>query len=150
MSSATRTPALWFLNRAAAGITAAAITGVVGALTIVIPGMFDPSAILGGFRDVLSGIVLSITYGAWFGTLFGGLPGILVMCLSPARAQPWRSLPIVVIGTVLGFLATLALAYAQPRYNAMSSAPLGFLLYAGPPTIGGLMAAWLWGRARSR
>ncbi len=50
--------------------------------------------------DLLSTMLIA----AFYGLILGTLPGIAALTLTPAKMRPWRSLPALVLGTLLGFV----------------------------------------------
>jgi hypothetical protein len=82
--------AFWFLNRAAAGVVAAALSGAcVGA--VVFCYVLATSKGSGPGADFLGGLIYTIYFFTLCGTVMGAAPGVIVMCFSRAKMAPWRS-----------------------------------------------------------
>jgi hypothetical protein len=130
------------LNCLAAGLVAAVLASALGGVAIGTEGFFT-----GAYPAGIVNAVAAVLWYAYCGVLFGGvfavIPGALIMSFSPARRAPWHALLFVVAGTVVGFLAV-----SLPLANR--AAPNGLfawlMLLSVGPTVGGILAAWLWGR----
>jgi len=128
---------VWFLNRAAAGIVTAALTGAFAGLVLfcyvqITGGPPGPGA------DITGGFVWIMTLATIGGTILGSPSGILVMCLSRAKKAPWRSIPILLIGTTLG-VVILGLPWGLLPGTTLFDIILKIMIVAGP-TLGGLLA----------
>jgi hypothetical protein len=127
-----------FLNRAAAGIATAGLTGTVAGVLISLyavlsAGPTGPNADLRDSSETM--IVMSTVYGAILGAPFG----ILVVCLSRAKAAPWRSLPTLLAGTSIG-IVVLGLPWALLPF-ANDNPIIIYVMFIAGPTIGGIVAA---------
>jgi hypothetical protein len=125
-----------FLKRAAAGIATAGLTGTFAAIIIRFYGL-STGAPTGPSFDGETLIALATIYGA----IIGGPFGIIVFCLSRAKASPWRAFPIVLTGTSLG-IAVLGLPWALLQETTARENILVPMCIAGP-IIGGLVATAL-------
>lgn len=83
--------------------------------------------------------------GALFWTLpgavvLGFVPGIVALTLTPVRAHPWRALPMLIAGAMIGFVAWLCLATTlHMQYGATEIATV----FAIPTAAGMLTALFL-------
>jgi len=66
--------------------------------------------------------------------VLGMLPGYAALTLTPARIHPWRSLLVLVPGTLLGFIAWLV-------WQTYARIPFGLLTLFLLPSITGLIVA---------
>jgi pantothenate kinase type III len=136
----------------AAGLVIAALTGVAGALALIALTYLGQKPSLA--IDVGSAITFVAVAGLVYGLGLGAVPGMLVMSLSWARARPWHALPYVLIGTIAGVIVSELLAL-HTSFGSSTETIAGveaLFVFAIPPTIGGIIAAWLWSRyfCRSR
>lgn len=74
-----------------------------------------------------------------FGAVLGAPSGILVMCLSRAKAAPWRSLPTLLIGTSIG-IVFFGMSWALLPLSVVQNTIQNVMCILGP-TIGGIVAA---------
>lgn len=139
------------LNCVVAGTTAAAATGAVVGLALTLPSLFMAS-FTGGLVARIAWPLMGLTYGATYGAILGALPGALVMWFSPARQRPWKALPYLLIGTIPGVFASLFAArfVVLPEDNIIAVNLVPVVMFALGPTLGGIIAAWLWGRVNTR
>lgn len=82
----------------------------------------------------------------YFGTMFaaasvilGTLPGFAVLCLTNARFRPWRSLPVVLLGALIGFTVTVLPLWNWPGASTATTL-VDVATFAGP-TLGGVIAS---------
>jgi hypothetical protein len=125
-------PVWWYLNRVAAGVLVAAITGASIGLA-----MCAFSAPYNGVR--LENFVLYAYIGLIFGAALGGIPGIAVMFFTRACAHPWQTMPIILTGTVVGGVVVgVPLLLAGQFVVPMPSVGLAFIVLF--PAVGGIVA----------
>jgi hypothetical protein len=55
-------------------------------------------------QSAVSTFGLVVGVAVLVGAIVGTTPSILVICVSPAKSAPWRSLPFLVAGATLGFI----------------------------------------------
>ncbi|HVA29565.1 MAG TPA: hypothetical protein VNF68_15390 [Candidatus Baltobacteraceae bacterium] len=123
-------------NRVFAGITIAILTG---ALAVSIVSANSVATIGAGVDGWFLRAVWGAGAGAFYGAILGGVPGIAVMTLSRAKNAPWRSAPLVLLGTTAGLLvAFFATDALQPLANRFY---LILTFVIGGPTIGGIIAS---------
>ncbi len=65
------------------------------------------------------------------------MPGIVAVTLTPARKEPWRALPVLVFGTLLGFAIWLSVV---TRFSLQGDVKSLFFLFLFP-TLTGLATA---------
>ena len=132
------TKAFWFLNRAAAGVVAAALTGAcVG--VVVFCYVQATSKGSGPGADYLGGLTYTIYFFALYGTVLGAAPGVIIMCFSRAKMAPWRSLVFLLPGTTAG-IVILSLPWGLLPGTNTTSIIMGLMWVAGF-TIGGFITA---------
>jgi hypothetical protein len=129
---------LWFLNRAAAGVIAATLTGAcVGVvLSCYVLATANGS---GPGEDLLRGLRYAMSIGVVFGIVLDTAPGVIVMCLSRAKIAPWRSLVFLLPGTTIGIII-LTLPWALLPGSNTTSTIMG-VMWIGGFAIGGFAAA---------
>ncbi|HEY3675177.1 MAG TPA: hypothetical protein VGK84_04230 [Candidatus Tumulicola sp.] len=132
--------ALWFLNRIIAAASGAVAVGILAALILTVIDLLtcgqgcskifsDPS----GTRcltyastcwSFFGTLVFNLAVVPWFSAALGLLPGILALTITPARTHPWRSLPLLVLGTLIGFVLSVALVviFIPNRWSLVSLA----------------------------
>ncbi len=127
-----------FLNRAAAGIVTAWLTGTFAgvALTCYVLLTGGPP---GPGADLLGGSIWIVGMASIVGALLGAPSGILIMCLSRAKAAPWRAVPTLLLGTTIG-IVTLGLPWELLPGTDVTASILDVMCIAGP-TLGGVVAA---------
>lgn len=127
-----------FLKRAAAGIVTAALTGTVAGVVISLYALTGccPS---GPGANQSGDSMMFIAMSTFFGGILGAPFGILVMCLSRAKAAPWDALPRLLFGTSIG-IVILGLPWALLPGTTINSTILDVMCIVGP-TIGGIVAA---------
>jgi len=128
-----------FLNRALAGIVAAATTGAMAALFLAACTFLMPGTRFGPGADPIGGTLWMVEWGVIVGTILGAIPGILVVSLTRARERPWASLPILLLGTSLGVIL-FGLPLGLLKGTDASSILLVVACVAGP-TLGGIIAS---------
>ena len=132
----------WFLNRGAAGITTAAGTGIV---VLFASSIYDLLTSSDARASLVSTPAIAYAYlaliGALYGIMFGSIPGVIVMCFSRARFDPWRATPILLLGTILGGSAALAIAKIIAQYSTIDGTPF-FVLITVCATVGGGIASF--------
>jgi hypothetical protein len=126
------------LNCAAAGIAAATLTGGLAGAALWCAGLVTDDA--GGAS--LAGLLWLVAMGSVFGAIGGTPSGVLVMCLSRAKEAPWRSLPVLLLGTTVGFVVLgLPLQLPLELFQRVSAPSwLGPAMWLIGPTIGGIVA----------
>ena len=147
----------WVLSRAAAALVGAALVGVVAALVIVVvdaltcgPSCFAAEGRGDGPMRCVSSWNSCSTIGPrllWFYVIntplfsvpLGVLPGFAALTLTPAAKHPWRSLPVLVCATVLGFCLWLPLNKLVPAAFAFPAQ--GLLTLFIIPSVTGFIAA---------
>lgn len=138
--------AVWLLNRLAAAIVTAALTGLLAGValelvlsaSILMPGSPGP----GPGANLIGGALWLFTMAVGFGAIVGVIPGTLIMCFSSAKTTPWRSIPKILVGTVLGWIVC-----AMPfwfLYGSERNAILGNIGSVVGPTIGAILALRFW------
>ena len=127
-----------FINRAAAGIATAGLTGTLAGTVISIYALLISHPVESS-ADLIDGFIWTIIMSTVYGAILGAPIGILVVCLSRAKAAPWRSLPILLIGTSIG-IVVLGLPWALLPSTTITATILFVMCIAGP-TIGGIVAA---------
>jgi hypothetical protein len=120
--------AAWIVNRVAAALVGAALVGFLAAVI----GIFNENECSPGC--IVGTIVLTVCWSLAFGTL----PGIAALTLTPARQRPWRSLPLLVLGTLVGFMMWFYLVNRFSLDNDPRS-PLFLFLF---PTLTGFLTAF--------
>lgn len=126
------------LNSAAAGVTVAALTGILAGIVLWCCYTLIPTKSTSPDADLGRSLLWIVSFGALFGTVSGTPSGVLVMCLSRANAAPWRSLPTLLIGTTAG-LVLFGLPIALLPGSTITSI-LGPAMFLIGPTIGGVLA----------
>jgi hypothetical protein len=145
---------LWLLNRAAAALAGASIVGcLAGTIMAVLSELTcGPTCyhILFDSRGrhcleygttcghLWTSLIFMLVFTPVYSVVLGTLPGIAALTLTPARKHPWRSLPILVLGTLIGFASWLSVV---TRFS-IEYGPTWFLLLFLIPTITGLAAAF--------
>lgn len=124
---------IWFGNRLAAAIAGAALLGIV--ISIGANVSVDLTSQPGLGANLLGGYVYWAIYFAIAAIILGTVPGTLVLCLSRARFHPWRSLPRLLLGMVIGFVVVALPFWLQPGTNMTT-----IVTFIGP-TVGGTIAA---------
>ena len=133
------------MNRAAAGVAAAAVTGAAAGVFIYGLGRIDGSSRQATVSMAFADAAFILGNSILFGAIIGALPGILVMCFSRAKTAPWNSLLILCIGATLGFVMAYLTVYPSPMIalqNASREA-LFYTLAIVLPTAGGVGATLL-------
>lgn len=118
----------WALNRMAAALAGATLVGVFAAVI----GLFsEPTCVSACVAGVFGCVV-------YWSLMFGSVPGMLALTLTPASKRPWRSLPFLVLGTLVGFMVWL---FVVPRFSMENDlrSPLILFLF---PTLTGLATAF--------
>jgi len=124
----------WIASRIAAGIVAAALTGALVQVAMEVDREF------GSDRSTFPVFLALIAASMYFAVIFGGLPAILVMCLSRASVRPWRSIWRLLIGTGIGYWAGfLGAAWATGSWVVFGD---GFLWTVASASAGGLAASF--------
>ena len=131
------TKVAWFLNRALAGVVAAALTGALAALMLFCYNLATLKGV-GPGADLPGGLLWLLEMGTLLGAMFGAPSGILVMCLSRAKKAPWRSLPTLLVGATAG-IVILGLPWTLLEGTLVNGSITDVMFIAGP-TIGGLIA----------
>lgn len=146
----------WIIARIAAaaagtivvGIAAAVILTVVEALTCgptCASMQFNGSgagrcvAYSSTCSDFANLLLFNIIWAPTICVLLGIIPGAVALTFSPAKQHPWRSLPALVLGTLIGFVTWLLIGMLI-KGEVSSITSLGALLLI--PTITGLVTAW--------
>lgn len=118
-----------YLKRATAGFFVATLTGAIAGLVLSLAS-FRSEEMAGRSVDFIG----EIEWATIFGAIFGAPSAIFVMCLSRAKAAPWRSVPVLLVGTIVGIII-LGLPWAMlHRFDIL----LGMCIISA--TIGGLFA----------
>lgn len=138
---------LWFLNRVGAGAVAAALTGLVAGFVFITWSFSSLTGTPKGLGGAIIALAAAYAYGEiWYvacAVVLGGLQAVAILCLTKAKHRPWRSLPILVAGALIGFLvvAFLLPGTSDDRggttYIATVLAPLVLA-----PTLGALLASF--------
>jgi hypothetical protein len=131
----------WLLNRAAAAIVTAALTGLIAGL--VLESVLLISLVIPGS---LGGAVWLLTMAVCVGAIVGVIPATLVICFSSAKVAAWRYVPRLLVGTTIGWLVC-----AMPfgfLYGSDLNATLGNIGSVVGPTLGALLALRFWPNPR--
>ncbi len=141
------------MSCALAGLAAAALTGAVFGIALFCWSAFSQAAHL---PNVGHAFGLIVTVAILVGAVVGTTPAILIICVSPAKSAPWRSLPILITGAALAFVivglpwsffqATQDVPYltlGMPVFGAMAGGAVAtrFLPNAGAARPGWSIAA---------
>jgi hypothetical protein len=134
---------LWFLNRAAATLVGAVAIGCVAAAIIFAAsdltcGQPCASAPVYG-TETLPYHGSEIAVVIMCAVALGLVPGLIALTLTPARNRPWRSLPLLVLGTNVGFGMWLWIGY---RFPMMPGTVTALVLLCLIPSATGLMTAF--------
>jgi hypothetical protein len=121
------------LNRAAAAIAGAALTGLLCGLTI--SAVFASVCIGRTCEDPFGFPIYFGTEGAIGALVLGSIPGLIALSITPARTHPWRALLILVPASALGFGLFAGLMAAAPHLGD-SAMTFVLLLFALPSTTG--------------
>lgn len=147
---------LWLFNRVAAAVIGAL---VVGCLAAVISTAVDAltcgpvcSKIVGdvhGSRcityesscvavtELWAPLIVALFWTCSGSLILGTLPGIAALTLTPARTRPWKSLPVLIAATMVGFGIWLAIANGLHMTYGSTEVAMLFVI----PTVTGLLAA---------
>jgi cytochrome bd-type quinol oxidase subunit 2 len=120
---------LGLLSPIAAALSGAFAVGVLAASIMMLSGAATDGVDL---RAFLAGSLIVSVYSVVFGTL----PGIVALTLTPAARHPWRSLPILVVATTIGF----AIWYLAVQLGATDTS-MFFGLFVLPSAAGLIAAA---------
>lgn len=126
------------LNRAAAAVVGAALTGLASGLGLSVSFAID---CIGRVCEDRFGFPLFYgTWGVLVALLLGLAPGFIALTITPARTHPWRALPILSTASAVGFGLFVAAVFALPHVfeNGFAVYLLCFLL----PTATGLITAF--------
>jgi hypothetical protein len=121
---------LWVLNRLGATITGCIAVGVVanviGAVADALTCAPTCDSIVGignvshcahyspSCGDFVSSLIFPLALTIPIALVLGFLPGAAALLLTPARNHPWRSLPFLIVGTLIGFGIVEFLAFRYP------------------------------------
>jgi xanthine/uracil/vitamin C permease (AzgA family) len=103
----------------AAALTGALAVGLLASLVMLVYGVASCTGSCDAHRDVrdlLSAFAAVSFLACTCSVLLGTLPGIVALTLTPAARQPWRSLPVLVVATTIGFVIWSTLELAAPQY----------------------------------
>lgn len=145
----------WILVRISAAIAGAVAVGVAAAViltvveiltcgptctTIASYGNTSRCVAYGSTcgNDVIMQLLFNMIWAPVFALVLGTIPGIVALTITPARKYPWRSLPALVFGTLIGFSIWLLLG--SHWANASTFGGLATLIVI--PTATGLVVAW--------
>jgi len=124
----------WIASRIAAGIVAAALTGAFVGLVMQVYQAFEPDPM-----DLVASCLMIVAF-VYFAAIFGGLPAILVMCLSRAKEHPWHSLWRLLIGTTVGYwIGFLAVGLDTQSWVLLDD---GFFWTVASASAGGFVASF--------
>lgn len=125
-----------FLSCLGATVVGAVTLGIACG-TLLLMWLLLTTQIGNGVRPV-DDLVFVASTGAQAGVIFGSLPGLAVLCFTRARYHPWRSLPRLLMGAIIGFTA-----FALPLFRlANERFGLFFVAILLGPTIGGFIASY--------
>jgi hypothetical protein len=146
--------ARWVLVRIAAAVAGAVAVGVAAAviLTVIeiltcgptctsIAGAGNTSRCVAygsTCGDATMQLLFNLIWTPIFAVALGTIPGIVALTITPARKYPWRSLPALVFGTVVGFSIYLFLG----SHWGISSNFGSLVALIVIPTATGLVMAW--------
>lgn len=132
------------LERTAAALVGAAAVGIVAAIVMTVVGLAtcDARCVSAAGSNYTFGVVGELIFGfIWspvFAVVLGTLPGLVALTMTPAANHPWRSLPVLVAATSVGFALWLIL---RTRLNIDYGLEYLLTLFL-IPSITGLVAAW--------
>jgi hypothetical protein len=118
----------WILNRVAAAVAGALLVGVAAGIILTAAHFITCGPTCTDVQFNGSGPMRCTAYGSTCGVFVGALlfnliwapifsaalgvvPGFLALTVTPAKTFPWRSLPALVLGTLVGFAIWLPVAW---------------------------------------
>jgi uncharacterized membrane protein YeaQ/YmgE (transglycosylase-associated protein family) len=142
----------WILERLAAALLGAVLVGMLaGAIMSAVDYVTsapDPacasgvSACISGSKwsSIRWGIGAALYIGAIYAIVVGTIPGLVALTLTPARKRPWRSLPILVLASLAGFLVVFV--FNSITHRGIFESVIGTVAFFLVPILTGLLTAW--------
>jgi hypothetical protein len=99
----------WLLVRFVAALSCAALIGLAAALLITIldaPGK--------PWLEIADELLFFVYICLVLAVVLGTLPAFVALTMTPAKEQPWRSLPILVVAALVGVSVCLAVQWTHP------------------------------------
>jgi hypothetical protein len=148
--------ASWFASRICAALAGTILVGVAAALILTAFGILTcaPTCTSIAFSSNGAAACLAkestcgsfagalIFYLIWapiFSMVLGTVPGIIALTLTPAKKHPWRSLPVLVFGTLGGFVIWMVLVLVLNLTH--DSIGINYVALFLIPSIAGLVVA---------
>jgi|HubBroStandDraft_1064217.scaffolds.fasta_scaffold558675_1 hypothetical protein len=144
----------WILVRIAAAVAGAVAVGVVAAIILAVVEILTCgptcTSIAGSGNtsrcvaygstcgDAAMQLLFNLIWTPGFALVLGIIPSIVALTITPARKYPWRSLPALVFGTLIGFSICVFLASHWDGGSSLG----GLVTLIVVPTATGLAMAW--------